>query len=77
MSEADITVYLVPMKISEIISLLERDGWILKRVTGSHRHFAHPEKPGLVTVAGQPSATLKPKTESSILRQAGLRKERR
>jgi predicted RNA binding protein YcfA (HicA-like mRNA interferase family) len=64
------------MKISEIISLLERDGWVLKRVTGSHRHFAHPDKPGLVTVAGKPSATLKPKTESSILRQADLRKER-
>jgi predicted RNA binding protein YcfA (HicA-like mRNA interferase family) len=66
---------LVPMKISEVISLLERDGWVLKRVTGSHRHFVHPSKPGLVTVAGKPSATLKPKTESSILRQAGLRKE--
>jgi predicted RNA binding protein YcfA (HicA-like mRNA interferase family) len=64
------------MKFSEIISLLERDGWVLKRVTGSHRHFAHPDKPGLVTVAGKPSATLKPKTESSILRQADLRKER-
>jgi hypothetical protein len=46
------------------------------RVSGSHRHFAHPAKPGLVTVAGKPSATLKPKTESSILKQAGLRKER-
>jgi len=64
------------MKISEIISLLERDGWVLKRVTGSHRYFAHPDKPGLMTVAGKPSATLKPKTESSILRQADLRKER-
>lgn len=63
------------MKISEIIRLLERDGWQLKRVTGSHRHFAHPVKPGLVTVAGKPSATLKPKTEASILRQAGLRRE--
>jgi predicted RNA binding protein YcfA (HicA-like mRNA interferase family) len=64
------------MKISEIILLLERDGWKLKRVSGSHRHFAHPTKPGLVTVAGKPGATLKPKTESSILRQAGLRKDR-
>jgi len=62
------------MKISEIIRLLKADGWVLKRTTGSHRHFAHPDKPGLVTVAGKPSATLKPKTESSILRQAGLRK---
>ena len=66
----------VPMKISEIIILLQKDGWILKRISGSHRHFTHPEKPGLVTVAGKPSATLKPKTESSILKQAGLRKER-
>ena len=64
------------MKISEIIVLLERDGWQLKRMTGSHRHFMHPVKPGLVTVAGKPSATLKPKTEASILKQAGLRKEK-
>ena len=53
------------MKISEIIVLLERDGWQLKRTSGSHRHFVHPEKSGLVTVAGKPSATLKPKTEAS------------
>jgi predicted RNA binding protein YcfA (HicA-like mRNA interferase family) len=65
------------MTISEIIDLLERDGWQLKRVSGSHRHFMHPVKPGLVTVAGKPSATLKPKTEASILKQAGLRKDRR
>jgi predicted RNA binding protein YcfA (HicA-like mRNA interferase family) len=64
------------MKISEIILLLEQDGWKLKRVSGSHRHFSHPVKPGLVTVAGKPSATLKPKTELSILKQAGLRRER-
>lgn len=65
----------MPMKIKEIIRLLEADGWQLKRTTGSHRHFSHPHKPGLVTVAGKPSATLKEKTEASILRQAGLRKE--
>ena len=76
MSELAITVSPMPMKISEIIVLLERDGWRLNRVSGSHRHFTHPVKPGLVTVAGKPSATLKPKTESSILKQAVLRKER-
>jgi predicted RNA binding protein YcfA (HicA-like mRNA interferase family) len=64
------------MKVSEVVRLLEQDGWTLKRVTGSHRHFAHSFKPGLVTVAGKPSATLKPKTEASILKQAGLRRER-
>jgi len=65
----------MPMKIKEIVRLLEADGWRLKTVTGSHRHFTHPCKPGLVTVAGKPSATLKDKTEASILRPAGLRKE--
>jgi len=64
------------MKISEIIRLLEKDGWVLKRTAGSHRHFTHPTKPALLTVAGKLSATLKPKTGSSILKQAGLRRER-
>jgi predicted RNA binding protein YcfA (HicA-like mRNA interferase family) len=62
-------------KINDILKLLEADGWEPKRTTGSHRHFSHPHKPGVVTVAGKPSATLHPKTEASILRQAGLRKE--
>jgi predicted RNA binding protein YcfA (HicA-like mRNA interferase family) len=31
------------MKVGEIIRLLHQDGWILKRVTGSHQHFTiHP-----------------------------------
>jgi predicted RNA binding protein YcfA (HicA-like mRNA interferase family) len=63
----------MPVKVGEIIKLMEDDGWILKRTNGSHRHFTHPTKPGLVTIAGRRSATLKPKTEASILRQAGLR----
>jgi predicted RNA binding protein YcfA (HicA-like mRNA interferase family) len=64
------------MKVPEVIRRLEDDGWLLKRATGSHRHYVHPSKPGLVTVAGKPSATLKPKTEASILKQAGLQKEK-
>ena len=66
----------MPMKVSEVIKLLEHDGWTLKRTSGSHRHYSHPSKPGLVTVAGKPSATLKSGTEASILKQAGLRRER-
>ena len=66
----------MPIEVEEVIKLLEADGWTLKRTSGSHRHFVHPVKPGLVTVAGKPSATLKPKTEASILKQAGLRREK-
>lgn len=76
MSYLSVTVLRMPLKIREVIRLLEADGWQLKRASGSHRHFTHPAKPGLVTVAGHPSATLKKKTEASILKQAGLVKEK-
>ncbi|MHC1558282.1 type II toxin-antitoxin system HicA family toxin [Actinomycetospora sp. C-140] len=62
----------VPVKVSEMIKLLEADGWYLVRVTGSHRQFRHPMKPGTATIAGKPSATLPRGTEKSILRQADI-----
>lgn len=60
-------------KVREVVELLRRDGWTVKRQTGSHRQFTHPTKPGSVTVAGKDSAELAPKTWASILKQAGLR----
>jgi predicted RNA binding protein YcfA (HicA-like mRNA interferase family) len=54
--------------------MLREDGWYLKRTRGSHRQFAHSEKRGLVTVAGQPADDLAPGTLNSILKQAGLKK---
>ncbi|HUP03413.1 MAG TPA: type II toxin-antitoxin system HicA family toxin [Bryobacteraceae bacterium] len=60
------------MKIRDVLKALRDDGWILKNQEGSHRQFAHPSKPGKVTVAGHPSAELDPKTKKSILKQAGL-----
>lgn len=62
------------MKVKEIIRLIESDGWFLKRTKGSHRQFKHSEKPGLVTVPGKPGDELAPGTESSILKQSGLKK---
>jgi predicted RNA binding protein YcfA (HicA-like mRNA interferase family) len=60
------------MKISEIILLPERDGWRLKRTSGSRRHGTHRVKPGLVTEQPGPSATVKPKTEAwTLVRGAG------
>lgn len=62
------------MKISEILELLKKDGWILIKITGSHRQFKHPLKQGKVTVAGKPSKDIFPETLNSILKQAGLKK---
>ncbi len=33
-----------------LISQIVADGWYLVRIRGSHHHFKHPTKPGLVTV---------------------------
>jgi predicted RNA binding protein YcfA (HicA-like mRNA interferase family) len=63
----------MPLKVREAIKLVESDGWRLARTRGSHRQFRHPAKPGTVTIAGQLSADLDPKSERSILKQAGLK----
>jgi predicted RNA binding protein YcfA (HicA-like mRNA interferase family) len=61
------------MKVREAIKLVEADGWYLARTRGSHRHFKHPQKPGIVTIAGHPNIDIPRGTLNSILKQAGLK----
>jgi predicted RNA binding protein YcfA (HicA-like mRNA interferase family) len=60
-------------KVSEILDVLYKDGWRRESQRGSHLQLTHPDKKGKVTVPGQPSKVLNPKTVKSILKQAGLR----
>ncbi|WP_274374913.1 type II toxin-antitoxin system HicA family toxin [Aminithiophilus ramosus] len=53
------------------MKMLKKDGWELCRTEGSHHHFVHPTKKGLVTVP-HPKKDLTTKTAKSILKQAGL-----
>jgi len=64
------------VKIADLIRLLEDDGWRLARTRGSHRQYKHPNKSGTVTVAGKPSLDVPPGTLNSVLKQAGLKKEK-
>ena len=64
----------MPMKVRDLIALIEADGWRLVRTKGSHRQFHHPSKVGTVTVSGKPSVDVPPGTLGSVLKQAGLRK---
>jgi len=64
------------MNVSEMIKLLESDGWLLHRTKGSHRQYVHPAKIGKVTLPGKPADTLHPKTLGSILKQATLKDKR-
>jgi predicted RNA binding protein YcfA (HicA-like mRNA interferase family) len=50
----------MPLKVREIIKLIEADGWVLERTRGSYRQYRHPFKRGLVTIAGKASDTLHP-----------------
>ena len=54
-------------KVRDAIRLVERDGWKHVRTRGSHRHYRHPAKAGIVTIAGKLSKELAPKTWDSIL----------
>jgi predicted RNA binding protein YcfA (HicA-like mRNA interferase family) len=62
------------MKFSEVLRMLNDDGWFLVATRGSHRQFKHAIKAGRVTVSGKPSDDLGPGTLNSILKQAGLKK---
>ncbi len=60
------------MKSREIISALQKDGWLKVAQKGSHVQFKHPAKKGRVTVPHSerdiPVGTLK-----SIEKQSGLK----
>ncbi len=60
------------VKVHDLISMVESDGWQLVRQSGSWREFWHPCKYGAVTVSGAPGEVVKPGTLSNVLRQAGL-----
>jgi predicted RNA binding protein YcfA (HicA-like mRNA interferase family) len=65
--------YAFAVQVSEILRMLQQDGWALIASRGSHRQFKHASKPGRVTVPGKPSDDLAPGTQNSILKQAGLK----
>jgi len=33
----------MPLRVREVIRLLEKHGWVEMRSGGSHRHFKHPD----------------------------------
>ena len=66
----------MPIKVRELIKILERDGWFIVNQVGSHRQYKHPIKKGRVTVAGHLGDDVPIGTMNNILRQAGLKKER-
>jgi predicted RNA binding protein YcfA (HicA-like mRNA interferase family) len=63
----------MPMRVREVIRLLEQRGWKEMRSKGSHRHFKHPEQNSVITVPGNDGKELATGTLNAILKKAGLK----
>jgi predicted RNA binding protein YcfA (HicA-like mRNA interferase family) len=61
------------MKFRDLQKMIEADGWKQIRQRGSHQHFAHLVKSGIVTLAGQPGKDVPAGTLNSIKKQAGIK----
>lgn len=57
---------------ADLIAMITKDGWVEVRCKGSHHHFKHPTKTGIVTVK-HPEKDMPMGTANSVLRQAGLK----
>jgi predicted RNA binding protein YcfA (HicA-like mRNA interferase family) len=58
----------------DIIRRLEKEGWRLVRVKGSHHQFKHSQRSGRVTV-GHPRKDIPLKTIVGIYKSAGWEKD--
>lgn len=66
------SVYNTHMDSKELIKQLERSGWTLRGVKGSHHVFTHPDRPGHISVP-HPKKDLGIGLLNSILKAAGLK----
>jgi len=60
------------MTSAELIRQMERHGWVLRGVKGSHHIFTHPQRPGHVTVP-HPKKDLGVGLVGKLMKQSGLK----
>ena len=60
----------------QVIGALEKEGWYVKRVRGSHHVLRHPDIPDAIPVPVHGSRPVKRGTLSSILRAAGVSRDK-
>ena len=63
----------MPPKPIELERRIMKDGWYPIRQVGSHKHYKHPSKQGIVTIPFH-SKELSVFVERSVMKQAGLKK---
>jgi predicted RNA binding protein YcfA (HicA-like mRNA interferase family) len=60
------------VKPAKLIKALERAGFQLDRVSGSHHHFKHPNNPTLFVSVPYHNQDLKTGTLAAIIKQTGM-----
>ncbi|HBT16029.1 MAG TPA: addiction module toxin, HicA family [Firmicutes bacterium] len=56
---------------TELIKILNDDGWYFYKASGSHHHFKHPIKKGKVTIP-HPRKDIPYKTAKNVMKQADI-----
>lgn len=59
----------------QVIAALEKEGWYVKRVRGSHHVLRHPDIPDAIPVPVHGNRLIKRGTLSSILRATGISRD--
>jgi len=59
----------------ELCRLLEARGWVLHRVSGSHRIYKHVERGRVISVPVHGGRTLKQGLQRALLKAAGIEPE--
>ena len=63
------------LKPREVIRALERGGFFVHHVKGSHHYLRHPERQGIQLTVARHVRELPPGTVRRIIRSAGLTEE--
>jgi predicted RNA binding protein YcfA (HicA-like mRNA interferase family) len=63
---------LKPLSGKDMCKVLERHGWQLDRISGSHYVYKKPGRAHTIPVPVHGNKSLRPGTQRSILRSAGL-----
>jgi predicted RNA binding protein YcfA (HicA-like mRNA interferase family) len=61
-----------PVSGKRMGKVLADRGWVLLRIKGSHHHYGHIDRNEIVQVPVHGNRDLKPGTQRSIMRSAGL-----
>ena len=68
----NVSVYNTHMNSGELIKRLEKSGWVLRGVKGSHHIYTHPGRAGHISIP-HPKKDLGVGLVHKLLKQAGLK----